>query len=73
MTATLTTKQRLVFTCWSNDSQRIGEEGQCGVIYGRLFPTEELARRYYNSKIGNFTCMRGDRIVRLTVEDLGDA
>ncbi len=59
----------IAFTCWSNDPQRIGEKGQCGVVHGRLFSTEKFAREYYSV---DYHSTRGDRIVRVVIEDLGD-
>lgn len=65
----LSAERKIVFTCWSNDPHRINEPGQCGVIYGRLFSTEKLAREFYRPPEN---CTRGDVIVRLTVEALSD-
>lgn len=64
------TEKKIAFTCWSNDPQRINEKGQCGVIYGRLFSSEALARDYYRPPAN---CSRGDVIVRVVVEALTDA
>ena len=62
----------IAFGCWSNDPQRINAGGQCGLLRGRLFSTEKLAREFYNSGTGRSECTPGDVIVRLTVEALGD-
>lgn len=59
----------IAFGCWSNDPHRIGEKGQCGVLHGRVFSTEALAREFYSDPCEH---TRGDRIVRVVVEDLGD-
>lgn len=66
----LTAEKKIAFTCWNNDPHRINEPGQCGVIFGRLFSTEQLARDYY--RLDAATCSSGDVIVRVTVEALGD-
>jgi hypothetical protein len=63
-------EKRIAFTCWSNDPMRINEDGQCGVIYGRVFSTEAKAREYYQPP---FNCSKGDVIVRITAETLSDA
>lgn len=60
----------IAFGCWSNDPQRINEDGQCGILHGRLFSTERQAREFYRPHGAN--CERGDVIIRLTVEAVGD-
>lgn len=59
------TQKVIAFGCWSNEMP-IAEEGQCGVLHGRLFSTEKLARKYYRRENG--TCGYEDVIVRITVE-----
>lgn len=50
--------------CWSND-QYIAEPGQCGVLHGRLFQSEDAARRFYASPLNS---VKGDAIVKVTCE-----
>jgi hypothetical protein len=63
------TSKKIAFTCWSNDPQRINVPGQCGILRGRLFSTEKLARDFYQP---GEQCDRGDVIVRVTVEAIGN-
>jgi hypothetical protein len=56
-------KKIIAFGCWSNEMP-IVENGQCGVIHGRLFSTEALARKYYKP----YNSPPDDPIVRVTVE-----
>lgn len=59
----------IAFGCWSNDPLRIGEEGQCGVLHGRLFSTEKLARKFYSNR---YEATAGDQIVRVVCEPVGE-
>jgi len=61
--------KKIAFGCWSNDPQRINEPGQCGILHGRLFSTEKLARDFYHP---GTQCDVGDVIVRITVEAISD-
>jgi hypothetical protein len=60
------TKKVIAFGCWSNEMP-IAEKGQCGVLHGRLFSTEKLAREYYEQP-DSFHCGQEDVIVRVTCE-----
>jgi hypothetical protein len=56
------TEKVIAFGCWSNEMP-IAEKGQCGVLHGRLFKTEALAREYYKPYNSN----TDDPIVRVVV------
>ena len=62
------TDKKIAFGCWSNEMHVIAERGQAGVLHGRLFQTEKAAREFYGQQCSRID---GDRIVRVTCEDLG--
>lgn len=54
---------RTGYTFWSND-RSITEDGQCGVLHGRLFVSAEKAKQFYEAS--NHSC-NGDVLVKVTV------
>jgi hypothetical protein len=56
----------IAWGCWSNE-RSITEEGQAGVIHGRLFESREAAEKYYQNAAGYFL-NRDDPIVKVIVE-----
>jgi len=60
--------KKIVFGCWSNELHVIAQPGMCGVVCSVVFPTEVAARKHYENERSR---VDGDRIIRMTVEDLG--
>lgn len=58
------TTKRIGYTFWSNE-RSITEDGQCGVLHGRLFVSPEHAKRFYET--ANHSCT-GDVLVKVTAE-----
>lgn len=58
------TETVIAWGCWSNEMP-IAEQGQCGVLHGRLFKTHEDAKNFYSN---NYHAHPDDPIVKVTVE-----